>query len=311
MNLSLRIHTLPKNAPLPVEQALSIGNFDGVHRGHQRLLQRMKDSEYPRAVLTFNPLPREFFQGRDAPIRLTGLREKTHALFASGIHRLYLGRFDAHWASLSAEDFVREILCRRLHARAIYVGHDFRFGNDRHGDTELLQRLGRQWGFTVHEEPPFCLGGERVSSTGIRQALEAGDLARARNWLGRPYSVCGRVRRGDQLGRQLGFPTANVPLKNRPLPLRGIFAGRLRCAQGEWIAAISVGIRPTVAGRDLVLEAHCLDANDPNLYGQLVEVELHQKLHDERKYPNLDILQAAIADDVRAVRSYFSQPIVI
>lgn len=304
MTQHLRLHALPR----PVQaaaQAVTIGNFDGVHLGHQRLLAQMSDSGLPRTVLTFEPLPREFFLAAQAPIRLSSLREKTDALRHYGADQVVCARFDARMAALSAEDFVREVLVGHLHARAVYVGHDFRFGAQRRGDFALLQRLGREFDFVVQEQPPFLLDGKRVSSTGIRQFLEQGELDRAARWLGRPYAVCGRVRRGDQLGRELGFPTANLPLESRPLPLRGIFAGRLHSEIGHWNAAVSIGLRPTVNGKTLVLEAHCLDADSPNLYGQQVRVELFHKLRDEEKYSSLKLLIAAIHNDVEQVRQFF------
>ncbi|MDD3760209.1 MAG: bifunctional riboflavin kinase/FAD synthetase [Acidithiobacillus sp.] len=300
-----RLHSLPRQA-MATAQALTIGNFDGVHLGHQRLLAGMAECGLPRSVLTFEPLPRELFLGNRAPIRLSSLREKTATLRHYGADQVVCARFDTALAALSAEDFVEQIVVRRLRVRELFVGHDFRFGAQRRGDFALLQQMGRRYGFVVHEQPPYLLDGQRVSSTGIRQFLEQGDLAQAARWLGRPYTVCGRVRRGDQLGRELGFPTANLPLPHRPLPLRGIFAGRLYSPIGHWNAAISIGLRPTIQGKNLVLEAHCLDADSPNLYGKMVGVELLHKLRDEEKYPNLDTLIAAIQQDVQNVRQFFS-----
>ncbi|WP_312262891.1 bifunctional riboflavin kinase/FAD synthetase [Candidatus Igneacidithiobacillus taiwanensis] len=305
MTSSFRLHRIPRR-PLAAAQALTIGNFDGVHLGHQQLLAAMGETRLPRVVLTFEPLPREFFQGAESPVRLSSLREKTQALLHYGADQVICSRFDRRLAQLSAEDFVREILVGRLQVRHLFVGHDFRFGAQRRGDFTLLEQMGRQLGFTVAEQPPFLLDGQRVSSTGVRQFLEQGDLGQAARWLGRPYAICGRVRRGDQLGRELGFPTANLPLTRRSLPLRGIFAGRLHSPIGSWQAAISIGLRPTVNGKHLVLEAHCLDADSPNLYGLQVQVELLHKLRDEEKYPNLDVLIAAIQHDVGQVRQFFA-----
>ena len=288
-------------------QAVSIGNFDGVHRGHQALLGTMRESGLRTAVLTFEPLPREFFQGTDAPPRLSSLREKVVALRQNGVQNITFLPFDQALANLSAEDFIIQILVKQLRCGLLSVGHDFRFGAGRHGDLDMLIRFGQQYGFSVKEQPPFLLDGQRVSSTGIRAFLQTGDLAQAAAWLGRPYALCGRVVQGDHLGRELGFPTANIPLNRRPVPVKGIFAGRLLSLKGNWIAAISIGLRPTVGGKQMVLEAHCLDADSPDLYGQQVSVELHHKLRDEEKYVDLDTLKAAIDNDVVNTRNFFAE----
>ncbi len=305
MAYRLHLHRLPSLRPSTAGQAVTVGNFDGVHLGHQALVSRMARSGLPGAVLTFEPLPREYFQGAAAPVRLSSLREKFWALRQAGLDTMVCTSFNATLAALPAETFVREILVGRLQARALHVGHDFRFGAGRRGDLHLLRRMGRDLGFDVFEHEPVLLEGRRISSTGIRQFLQTGDLASAARWLGRPYAICGRVSQGNRLGRELGFPTANLPLQHRPVPLRGIFAGVLHGAQQSWLAAVSIGLRPTVGGKHLLLEAHCLDGS-PSLYGQIVQIELHQKLRDEMKYPDLDALQDAIAEDVRRVRSHFS-----
>ncbi|MGC8466812.1 MAG: bifunctional riboflavin kinase/FAD synthetase [Acidithiobacillus sp.] len=299
---ALRLHRLRWRRPEPHPVAVTIGNFDGVHRGHQALIAAMEGPV--RSVLTFEPLPREFFRGAQAPARLNSLREKTVALRQAGADAVYVARFDGALAALSAEDFAREILHRRLAAHSVHVGHDFRFGAGRRGDFDLLARMGRQLGFRVQEQPPFCLQGERVSSTGIRQFLQQGRMDEAAQWLGRPYAICGRVVGGDRLGRELGFPTANIDLARRPPPLRGIFAGILRTNQQAWPAAVSIGLRPTVGGKRLLLEAHCLDVT-VDLYGQMVQVQLLHKWRDEAHYDQLDQLIAAITQDVTNTRQYF------
>ncbi|OCX71235.1 bifunctional riboflavin kinase/FMN adenylyltransferase [Acidithiobacillus thiooxidans] len=295
------------HCPASSALAVSIGNFDGVHRGHQALLQSLRQSDLATAVLTFEPLPREFFQTSRAAPRLSSLREKIDALRHYDVDQIYCLPFDQALARLSAEDFITRILVQRLQCRFLVVGHDFRFGAARRGDLEMLQHFGRQYGFAVMEQPAFSLDGQRVSSTGIRAALLAGNLDQARHWLGRPYSLCGKIVHGDHLGRELGFPTANIPLNRRPVPVKGIFAGRLHSPQGSWIAAISIGLRPTVGGKQMVLEAHCLDADSPDLYGQRVQVELHQQLRHEEKYPDLDALKAAIARDIINTRRFFAE----
>jgi riboflavin kinase/FMN adenylyltransferase len=271
------------------------------------LLQSLRQSDLPTAVLTFEPLPREFFQASQAAPRLSSLREKISALRHYDVDQIYCLPFDQALARLSAEDFITRILVQQLQCRFLVVGHDFRFGAARRGDLEMLQHFGRQHGFTVMEQPAFSLDGHRVSSTGIRAALLAGNLDQARHWLGRPYTLCGKIVHGDHLGRELGFPTANIPLNRRPVPVKGIFAGRLHSLQGSWIAAISIGLRPTVGGKQMVLEAHCLDADSPDLYGQHVQVELHQQLRHEEKYPDLDSLKAAIARDIIHTRRFFAE----
>ncbi len=271
------------------------------------MLQSLRQSDLATAVLTFEPLPREFFQASRAAPRLSSLREKIDALRHYDVDQIYCLPFDQALARLSAEDFITRILVQQLQCRFLVVGHDFRFGAARRGDLEMLQHFGRQYGFSVHEQPPFSLDGQRVSSTGIRAALLAGNLDQARRWLGRPYTLCGKIVHGDHLGRELGFPTANIPLNRRPVPVKGIFAGRLHSPQGSWIAAISIGLRPTVGGKQMVLEAHCLDADSPDLYGQRVQVELHQQLRHEEKYPDLDALKAAIARDIINTRRFFAE----
>ena len=298
-------HHSNRAADLP--QAVSIGNFDGVHRGHQALLKTMQDSGLPTAVLTFEPLPREFFRGADAPPRLSSLREKVVALRHNGVQSITCLPFNQALANLPAEDFIAQILVKQLRCGLLSVGHDFRFGAGRRGDLDMLSRFGQQYGFLVKEQPPFLLDGQRVSSTGIRAFLQSGDLTHAASWLGRTYALCGRVVHGDHLGRELGFPTANIPLNRRPVPVKGIFAGRLLSPKGNWIAAVSIGLRPTVGGKQMVLEAHCLDADSPDLYGQQVSVELHHKLREEEKYMDLDTLKAAIDSDVVNTRNFFAE----
>lgn len=295
------------HCPASTELAVSIGNFDGVHRGHQALLRSLQQAGLPTAVLTFEPLPREFFQADKAAPRLSSLREKVLALRHYGVDQVYCLPFDQTLAQVSAEDFISRILVQQLQCRFLVVGHDFRFGAGRRGDLHMLQHYGRQYGFTVMEQAAFSLDGHRVSSTGIRAALQAGHLDQASQWLGRPYTLCGKIVHGDHLGRELGFPTANIPLNRRPVPVQGIFAGRLHSERGSWIAAISIGLRPTVGGKQMVLEAHCLDADNPDLYGQRVQVELLHQLRHEEKYPDLDTLKAAIARDIHHTRRFFAE----
>lgn len=289
---------------------LTIGNFDGVHRGHQALLERLmahaRSLALPAAVLTFEPSPREFFAPDQAPARLTSLREKLKLLECSGVDQVYVCRFNAKLASLSAEDFIERILVRGLATRHLIVGDDFRFGRGRVGDFELLQKAGLAHGFKVETMATIDWQGERVSSSAVREALENGEIEHAGRLLGRPYCISGRVMHGEKLGRQLGFPTANVQLKRKRLPLLGVFAVTLSgIAEQPLPGAASLGVRPTLGtGLKPVLEVHLLDFDRP-IYDSHVCVSFMHKLRAEAKYASLDVLKAQIADDIEATRTYF------
>jgi riboflavin kinase/FMN adenylyltransferase len=290
--------------------ALTIGNFDGVHLGHQAMLAELKRAAgrlgVPSCVLTFEPHPREFFAPDKAPTRLTSLREKLELLRDCGIDRVHLCRFDYRFAQVTAEDFIERILARGLAARWLLAGDDFRFGARRAGDLVLLKRSGPRLGMEVSALASFMQDGERVSSTAVRKALAAGELSRAERLLGRPYSISGRVVRGDGLGRKLGFPTANVQIKHNRPPLTGIFAVRLRGAAAVPLPGVaSLGVRPTVKQQGApVLEVHVLDY-DGDLYRRHVRVEFLRKFRDEEKYADLGALTRRIALDVENARSYF------
>ncbi|MCX7174324.1 MAG: bifunctional riboflavin kinase/FAD synthetase [Proteobacteria bacterium] len=293
---------------------LTIGNFDGVHRGLQALLERLtahaRKAALPAAVLTFEPHPREFFAPEQAPARLTSLREKLNLLETSGVDHVYVCHFDARLAALSAETFIERILVQGLATRHLMIGDDFRFGKGRGGDFALLQSAGATRGFTVEAMPTLDWEGERVSSSAVRDALEAGDIEHAGRLLGRPYCIAGRVEQGEKIGRQLGFPTANVQLKRKRLPLAGIFAVTVSGIPGSgqpWPGAASLGVRPTLgAGLKPVLEVHLLDF-DRSIYGAHVSVNFLHKLRDEAKYNSLDALKAQISLDVDATRNYFAK----
>ncbi|MFA6313450.1 MAG: bifunctional riboflavin kinase/FAD synthetase [Sterolibacterium sp.] len=292
---------------------LTIGNFDGVHRGHQALLERLtahaRRTALPAAVLTFEPHPREFFAPEQAPARLTSLREKLNLLEASGVDQVYVCRFDARLAALGAETFIERILVRGLSTRHLMIGDDFRFGKGRSGDFALLQSAGATHRFGVEAMPTLDWQGERVSSSAVREALEEGDIEHAGRLLGRPYCIAGRVVAGEKIGRQLGFPTANVQLKRKRLALAGIFAVTVSGIPGgapPWPGAASLGVRPTLgAGLKPVLEVHLLDF-DGDVYGAHVSVNFLHRLRDEAKYNSLDALKAQIALDVDATRNYFA-----
>ncbi len=302
---------LPAAAAAPV--ALTIGNFDGVHRGHQAMLAELtrvaRRLHLPSCVLTFEPHPREFFAPDQAPTRLTSLREKLARLAACGVDRVHLCRFNYAFAQIPAEDFIERILVRGLGARWVLVGDDFRFGARRSGSLVKLKQAAPRLGFEVAVLQSVSLDGERVSSTAVRAALAAGDLERAESLLGRPYSISGRVVAGDGLGRKLGFPTANIQMKRNRPPLAGIYAVRLHGAAPEALRAVaSLGVRPTVKQQGApVLEVHALDF-EGNLYRRHVRVEFLRKLREEEKYADLAALTRQIATDAMDARAYFSRP---
>ena len=286
--------------------ALTIGNFDGVHRGHRALIDRViaKASEFnlTSCVLTFEPHPREFFAPQSAPARITRLRDKLELLAAAGVQRVHVARFDARLAKLSAERFIADILVRGLGVRWLMVGRDFRFGAGRAGDFATLQ----QGGFELEAMPDVVFEGKRVSSSAVRTALAAGDLRGAEVLLGHPYTISGRVAHGAKLGRGLGFPTANIVLRRAP-PLSGIFAVEVEgLAEGRKPGVASLGRRPTVNPVPVpLLEVHLFDF-ERELYGEHIRVRFLKKLRDEEKYDGLPALRDAIARDARQAREYFA-----
>jgi len=302
------IRGLPEVADGPV--ALTIGNFDGVHRGHQAMLSRLTeaadDLALPSAILTFDPHPREFFAPAAAPPRLSSRRAKFERFAALGVDRLYILRFDAGIAGLAPREFIDEILVRRLGVRWLLVGEDFRFGKGRAGDLATLREAART--YSVEAMGAVSVAGERVSSTAVRSALAAGDFAHARTLLGAPFTIAGRVAHGAKLGRNLGFPTANIALRGRP-PLAGVFAVRIHgLGDAPRSGVASLGVRPTVlsAGSPL-LEVFIFDFDAP-IYGCRVTVEFLHKLRDEARYPDLDALTAQIRADVAHAREFFATP---
>jgi riboflavin kinase/FMN adenylyltransferase len=288
--------------------AVTIGNFDGVHRGHQAMLTRLveaaEDLALPPTVLTFDPHPREFFARHTAPARLSTIRSKLEQFAALGVARVHIARFDARFAALTAQEFIERILVGALKTRWVLVGQDFRFGRGRSGDLALLRASARS--FSVEAMPTVSVDGQRVSSTTIRDALGKGELERAAEMLGRPYAISGRVAHGDKLGRNLGFPTANVPLRHKA-PLSGVFAVRVRGLGGAPRAGVaSLGVRPTVkADARPLLEVFVFDF-DEAVYGRHVQVEFLHKLRDEERYADLDALTRQIRADVALAREYFS-----
>lgn len=302
------LRSIPAAAETPI--ALTIGNFDGVHLGHQAMLARLRDSAgsdgLSACAMTFEPHPREFFAPDQAPPRLTSLREKLECLASQGMERTYVCRFNYRFAQITPEDFIDRILVRGLGVRHLLVGDDFRFGARRAGDFTLLKAHAPRLGYVVEAMESVTLDGERVSSTAVRQALAAGDLTRAARLLGRPYSMSGRVVRGDGVGRKLGFPTANVLMKHNRPPVTGIFAVEVSGAAVDPLRGVaSLGVRPTVKLKgEPVLEAHLIDFSD-DLYGRHVRVDFLHKFRDEEKYADLKALTRQIARDVENAREYF------
>ena len=293
----------------PQGSVVCIGAFDGLHLGHRALVRRAVGRAHalgvPAVALSFEPLPREFFARDQPPPRLTLARGKVRGLRELGAAGVGLLRFDARLSAMSAEDFVRRLLVHRLAAREVWIGPEFRFGHKRGGDLPLLQAMGAELGFSAGEIEPVQALGERVSSTRIREALCAGDFLKAESLLGRPYAIGGRVVRGKQLGRTLGFPTANLRFPRTPA-LSGIYATWVHGLGDKPMASVSsFGTRPTVQGVEPLLEAHLFDFNG-DLYGRHIEVEFVAKLRDELKFPDLPALTEQMHRDADNARRLLS-----
>ncbi|MCL1633212.1 bifunctional riboflavin kinase/FAD synthetase [Luteimonas sp. SX5] len=291
----------------PQGSVVCIGAFDGLHLGHRALVRhavaRARSLGLSAVALSFEPLPREFFAAGVAPPRLMLPRARIEGLRDLGADGIGLLRFDARMATMSAENFVRDVLAGRLGAREVWVGPEFRFGHKRGGDIATLHRLGSHLGFEAGEIAPVALDGERVSSTRIRNALREGDFALAARLLGRPYSIGGHVVRGKRLGRTLGFPTANLRFGGKTPPFAGIHAVWVHGVGAAPLAGVSsFGTRPTVDGVEPLLEAHLFDF-DGDLYGRRIEVEFVAKLRDEEKFPDLAAMVAQIHRDAAQARA--------
>jgi len=289
----------------PRGSVVCIGAFDGVHRGHRSVLalacERAAALAATPVVITFAPVPRVFFSR--AVAQLMTASERAAALRDCGMQRVLILRFDAALAAMSAEEFIERVLLSRLAAKEVWVGDGFRFGHGRRGNLALLQRAGEAAGFSAHEAPPFMLDGERVSSSRIRALLAAGDFDGAAQLLDRRFTIGGHVVRGQQLGRKLGYPTANIRLGTRVSPVGGVFAVRVTGIRTTAMPSVaSLGVRPTVNGKEPLLEAHLFDF-DGDLYGKKIQVEFVQKLRDEEKFDSLDAMVQQIDRDARAARS--------
>jgi riboflavin kinase/FMN adenylyltransferase len=300
------------NLHTPDEKSVvTIGSFDGVHIGHQAILRQVKEAsqrlQLPSVAMTFEPQPKEYFSAEKAPARLMRLREKMDALLESGVDRVVCLQFNRQLRNLSAADFIDQVLVRGLAVRHLIVGDDFHFGCDRSGDFARLQQKGMQCGFDVQDTATVEVEGQRVSSTLVREVVEKADFVRAAELLGRPFSISGVVGYGQQLGRELGFPTANVQLNRFSAPLSGVFAVKVNIAGTVYCCAANVGLRPTVG--DLlkpILEVHLLDfAGD--LYGQRIAVEFVHKIRDEVKFTTVEKLVATITGDIQRIREWFLQ----
>lgn len=291
----------------------TIGSFDGVHLGHQAILQQLidKSAEYnlPSVVIIFEPQPQEFFSGEQAPARLMRLREKVEALIDAGINQVFCLQFNRSLRRLSASDFIEQILVSGLNVRCLVVGDDFCFGHDRSGNYQRLEQAGQQYNFEVLDTQTLEYLGERISSTRIRCALEQADFALAEKLLGQPFQINGRVVYGQRLGRKLGIPTANVYLHRYRAPFTGVYVVEVHWNDKLLPGVANVGVRPTIG--DLikpVLEVHLLDF-DEQLYGQRIQVEFKTKIRDEVKFSSLELMVKQIHNDITVARKYFSEPI--
>jgi riboflavin kinase/FMN adenylyltransferase len=285
---------------------LTIGAFDGIHLGHQEMIrvlrERAREYALPAVVLSFEPTPREFLNRDAPPARLTRFRERFDALAACGVDRFVCLRFDERMRQTPPLEFVDRVLVKALGIRHIVVGHDFRFARGHDGSVETLRTMGPANGFGVTEVPPYEVDGVRVSSSLIRGALEAGDMQLAAKYLGRPYRITGKVIAGQRLGRELGYPTANLRLHRRATPIAGIFAVRVSgagLANAPGVA--SLGTRPAVNGKELLLEAHVFDFNG-DLYRRYVHVDFIARLRDELWFPSMDALVEQIHRDAAQAR---------
>ncbi|MCG8520528.1 MAG: bifunctional riboflavin kinase/FAD synthetase [Pseudomonadales bacterium] len=306
------LHRLSQQASSPLASGCvaTIGNFDGVHLGHQAIIDQVREQarqlNVPGVAMVFEPQPREFFQAGDAPPRLTEFRNKVEALLAAGIDIVLCLGFDEQFRSYSAMGFIEDVLIQGLGVRHLVVGDDFRFGCDRAGDFALLNRVGQAQGFGVEHTRTVTVDGERVSSTAVRAALANNNLALAEQLLGRGYRIAGKVVYGRQLGRQINAPTANIRLRRQP-PLRGVYVVEACIADGECFDGVAnIGLRPTVDGRQPSLEVHLFDFAG-TLYGQRLDVRFRHPLRDEVKFDSVDDLKTQISRDFLDARHWLEQ----
>ena len=291
---------------------LTIGNFDGVHLGHQdvikKLAERGKALGLPVVIMTFEAQPLEYFLGDNAPSRLTCLREKVIAISKLPVDNLLIVGFNQNFANYDAEHFVESVLINKLNVKHVVVGDDFRFGKARRGNFAMLKEMGLQHGFSVEDTGSYQVAGLRVSSTLIRDALNAGDLVKAEQLLGHNYSICGRVAHGDKRGRTIGFPTANIQMFRKNTPINGVFAVTMSGIDGLVFEGVAnVGTRPPVdGGSKVILETYLFDF-DKEIYGRYVEVHFHRKIRDELRFHSLEELKAQILKDVAETKKIFAE----
>lgn len=288
---------------------LSIGNFDGVHRGHAEVIRNLVDKAHhfqlPATIMTFEPQPQELFRGEHAPARLSLLRDKARLLDELEIDRLLCVNFTSSFASQPAQAFIEELLVNKLGVKYLVVGDDFCFGKGREGNFDMLVAAGKQFGFSVVSTQSFVVGTHRVSSTLVREQLMLGNLEQARRLLGHPFMLSGKVAHGQKIGRTIGFPTANIALKRKVVPVRGVFAVRFFWDGSDIYEGVAnVGFRPTVQGQVCQLEVHLFDF-DGDLYGKRVEVELVAKIRDEQPFESLDALKKQILNDANEAKALF------
>lgn len=290
----------------------TIGNYDGLHLGHRRVLEQLMEQSrldgLPSLVMGFEPTPMEFFCGDKAPARLSTFREKVEQFSDLGVDRFFCVRFDWDLAEMSPEQFVRLLLVDGLAVKHLVVGDDFRFGRDRSGNFDTLLASGRTYGFEVVDTPSFSVDGLRVSSTMVREALDKGNLRLAERMLGRHYSMSGRVVRGDQLGRKLGYPTANLRVGRRRSPLRGVYAVRVLGLGAARDGMASLGTRPTVDGKEMRLEVHIFDF-DEDIYGRHIQVEFVYRIRDERRFESVELMGRQLDRDYREAREILASEV--
>ena len=306
MKLIRGLHNL---RPQHKSQVATIGNFDGVHRGHQKVInevvKRSRERQQKSTLICFEPLPREYFLAENAPARLTPLRDKFYLMKSLGVDQLLVLDFNEKMANMPATDFVQNVLVDGLQIERLKVGDDFKFGLNREGNFELLEQMGLKLGFKVLNTNTLRDNDDRVSSTLIRQALQQDDLTRVAELLGRPFSMGGIVIHGEKRGRQLGFPTANISIARRVSPVQGVYAVEVHGLGKQALPAVAnIGTRPTVGGTGFLIEAHIFDF-EGDIYGQRIEVILKRKIRDEKKFDSLDELVAQIAHDKQTAQHYF------
>lgn len=311
MELIRHIHNLRDNHR---ECVATIGNFDGVHRGHQAVIKQLGEHAdelgLPAMVIIFEPQPLEFLSPENAPARLTSLREKIELLKAFSVSRIFCLRFKQELASMSAQDFIERILVEGLGVKQVIVGDDFRFGQGRKGDIDMLTRSGQDYGFDVIPTRTCTHGGVRISSSQIRDCLAAGNFQKTEEMLGRPFSIRGKVIRGDQRGRVLGFPTANIALRHTRLPLSGVYVVRIH-GIGKTIhdGVANIGTRPVFEGEKVLLEIHLFEF-EQDIYGKRIEVQFLKFIRPEMRFASPEELQEQITKDIDESKNYLNDTVI-